>query len=289
MIRYTKILLIGFVFVLTSCFNEEEFPDTPRIEFVALEYADSPTTDSLILTFSFEDGGANIGTLGNDFSPQYDLFVDSEPKVLTADNLDQAVPPIFLAPIVFDNVVPVRLDGNTITILPDANSYPAFIEDEVYTEDVNDITLNCPNVINETLSIFDSLDVAVYELTNPLYELITLQSINSEVPALIREDYNNLRITFERIVNGEPQEIDFNAEFPNTSQCVDDFDARIPLFDQNGTSGTISYSMISAVLDIPLAINPFRVRFQVVDRLGNVSNEVVTPTYLLSEITRITN
>ncbi len=289
MIRFAKLLLIFLVFGLTSCFNEEEFPDTPQIEFLSLEFADSPTTDSLILTFSFEDGGSNLGTLDNDFTPQYDLFVDSEPKVLTAANLDEAEPPIFRAPLVFENVIPVRADGNVITIVPDANSYPAFLEPEIFTEDINDIVLECPNIINQNLALFDSLDVVVYDFQNPLYQEVVRQNIASEVPALFRESYYNFVVTFERIVNGEPREIIFRDEFGSTDCGLGNFNARIPLFDQNGTSGTISYNMISAVLRIPLEVNPFRLRFFVTDRAGNVSNEVVTPEFLLSDITRISN
>ncbi|MEM0939120.1 MAG: hypothetical protein AAF600_04025 [Bacteroidota bacterium] len=289
MIQTTKLSLVIVILTLTSCFDEPEFSDTPKIEFESLEFADSPTTDSLILTFSFEDGEANFGVLANDFGAEYNLFVDSEQKVLTAANIDSASPPIFLAPIVFDNVIPIRQDGNTIIVQPGATSYPAFLQTEVFTNDANDIAFECPNIINQTLNLFDTLDVAVYELDDPFYENILIQDIDSEVPALYIEEYNNFIIFFERIVNGEPEEIPFREIVGSESCDVGNFNARIPLFDQEGESGTITYNIISAVLRIPLESNPFRLRFFVYDRLGNKSNEVVTPTFLLNEITRISN
>ncbi|MEM8939819.1 MAG: hypothetical protein AAGC64_10780 [Bacteroidota bacterium] len=289
MIRNTKLLLAVIVLTLMSCYDGEQFPDTPKIEFESLEFADSQTADSLILTFSFEDGGANFGVLDNDLRPEYELFIDSEPKVLTAANIANAVPPIFLASLFIENFVPIRQDDNIITIQPGATSYPAFLQSEIFTNDVNDIVFECPNIINQNLSLFDTFDIAVYEFDDPFFENILTQDIDSEVPALYLEEYNNFIIYFERIVNGEPEEIPFREIIGSENCDAGNFNALIPLFDEEGESGTITYNIISAILRIPLESNPFRLRFFVYDRLGNKSNEVITPTYILDEITRISN
>ena len=140
-----KIVSISVLFALTACYDEEQFPDTPQIEFRSLEFVDSPnSSDTLILKFYFEDGDANLGVTTNDFSSPYTLYVDSEPKILTEANVDDAVAPVFLAPLVLDNVRPVRLEGNTVTIIPGAPSYPAFLEGGVYTDRPDTIEFECP-------------------------------------------------------------------------------------------------------------------------------------------------
>ena len=286
MIRIAKISCLVLLFALTSCYDEEQFPDTPKIEFESLEFVDTQTSDTLILKFHFEDGDANLGVPQNDFSSPYTLLVDTEPKILTEANIADAQPPIFFAPLILDDIVPLRLDDNTVTILPGSGSYPAFFTGEVYTDTPDTISLECPNLINQNLALFDTVDVSLYTLNGPLYEEVFRQNIDAVVPALYRESYFNLIIQFERIVNGAPQVIDFREEFSQTDCSVGSFNARIPLFDQDGRSGTITYNMISFLLRLGIGDDPFQVRFFVYDRAGNKSNEVVSPTFLMSEITR---
>lgn len=296
MIRVAKISCIVLLFALTSCYDEEQFPDTPHIEFRSLEFVDTQTSDSLILKFYFEDGDANLGVFENDFSPEYNLFVDSEPKILTEANIDDAVPPVFLAPLFLDNVVPIRFSGNTITIIPGASSYPAFIQDEVYTDNPDTIDFDCPDVINQNLALFDTTDVTIYDFVEPRYDEIFTQDINSPVPALYRETFYNMIVRFQRIINGEPETdedgrpkyIDFGEVFGETgcSGGPESFNSRIPFFVEDARSGTITFNMISFFLRIGLGDDPFRMLFFVYDRSGNKSNEVITPPFVLSEITR---
>ena len=288
MFKTAKILSIVLLVVLSSCYDEEQFPDTPQIEFRSLEFIDGQFSDSLILKFYFEDGDANFGVFENDFSPEFSLFVDSEPKILTEANIDNAVPPVFLAALVLDNVLPVRRDGNTVTIVPGAPSYPAFIQSEIYTDTPDTITFNCPNIINENLALFDTTDVTVYNFDDPRYREIFTQDIDSQVPALYQETFYNIIMRFEKIVNGEPQVIDFGEVFgqSNCSAGPESFNARVPFFVDDARSGTVTYNMISLELRIGIGDDPFQLRFFVYDRQGNKSNEVVTPSFFLRDITR---
>ncbi len=303
--RITKILRVGCLLLLLSCYEEEQFSNVPYIEFRSLEFRDSPTFDTLALQFYFEDGDANIFTSVNDFVISYDVYVDSEPKILTEANIQDAVPPIYLAAISFENIVPRFSQGNVIVFCSDnspdptcpdeINTVPAFLsnEAEVFTNDVDDIIFECPNIINQrfgtTPARFDTLDIALYsfdDTTFTEYEEVFVQEINSEVPAQFRETFHNLIIQFERIVNGVPEVIDFREEFNQTDCSVGNLSGRIPFFDQDARSGTITYNINSQLLALGIGDNEFRIRFYVYDRAFNRSNEVVTPIFRLSEITR---
>lgn len=290
MSKVAKIFSIAMLFILSSCYDEEQFSEIPRIEFRSLDFADTQTADSLILRFYFEDGDANVGVTENNFASSYELFVDSEPKVLTAANIDNAVTPIFLAPIVFENVVPVRRDGNTITIIPGSSSFPAFLDTAVYTNNVNDIAFECPNIINQRFgtspSLLDTIDISIYRVNNSIYEEIVTQEIETEVPALYRERFYNIILIFETNINGTIEEINFREIFNQTDCSLGNFNARIPLFDQDGRSGTITYSIIEPFFRQAFGDDEFRIRFYIYDRSGNKSNEVETPFFRLSEITR---
>ena len=292
--KLAKILIIGILFIVTGCYDEEQFPDTPRIEFRSLEFIDSPnSSDSLVLSFHFEDGDANLGTTPNDFIPRYALYVDSEPKILTEGNLDEAVPPIFQAPVYFENLDLVQRDQNIFTVLGNSNSFPAILDNTVFSNSVDDIVFECPDLINQNLGLFDTTNVKLYEVVQPdtsvaffLYNELLTQNINSVVPAEFLETYYNFVIQFESIVNGEVQVIDFREVLNETDCSLGNFNARIPLFDDEGRSGTITYNIISLLLKTGIRDDPFQVRFYVYDRAGNRSNEVVSPPFLLRDITR---
>ena len=288
-----NLLCLSLLVFFTSCYEEEQFPATPRIEFKNIKFIDSSTNvDSLNLTFSFEDGDANLGFPENDFSPSYDLFVDSEPKILTKSNIDESVPPVYLAPIVFKTVIPVRSlgdDQNIIRVIDGSNTFPAFIDlSQTYNED---IVFECPNIINQNLSRFDTIGIAVYAFnqSDRSYEEIFTQSpsaLSAEIPALFRATFYNIFIQIEQQnINGVFEEIDFRSIFPVDDCELGNFNGRIPVFgDGDGESGTITYSILSRGLSIAFQDNLLRVRFSIMDRVGNRSNEVVTPSFRISEI-----
>lgn len=288
MSKAAKLLVLVFLSVLTSCFNEEQFSDVPNIAFRSLEYRDSPTTDSLILKFDFEDGGANLGFLENSFSSEFDVLVDAEPKVLTADNIDDAIPPVNLASLFLFNVAPTSLEGNTIYLTDSEDTYPAILDDEIYTDRPDTLSLECPNITNQDLSQFETSNIAVYDAIEQPDETTFVEifrdEINSVVPILPNENYFNIILRFENIINGEAVPTPF-AERVGSNECLDRaFSGRIPVFDEEGTSGTITYNITSLLLDIGIGDDPFQIRFYVVDQEGNQSNELVTPALRLTDL-----
>ncbi|MDE0470688.1 MAG: hypothetical protein OXH57_02010 [Ekhidna sp.] len=284
-----NLLCLSLLVFFTSCYKEEQFSATPRIEFKNIEFIDSSTNvDSLNLTFSFEDGDANIGFPENDFSPSYDLFVDSEPKILTRSNIDESVPPVYLAPVVFQTVRPIRRNENIITT-GKGSTFPAFIDlSQTYNED---IIFECPNIINQNLSRFDTIGITVYAFddSNSFYEEIFTQNpgdLSAEIPALFRATFYNIFIQIEQQnINGVFEKIDFRSIFPVDNCELGNLNGRFPVFgDGDGESGTITYSILSRGLSIAFQDNLLRVRFSIMDRTGNLSNEVVTPSFRISEI-----
>ena len=284
----TNLLCLLLLALLTSCYEEERFPDTPRIEFKKIEFIDSSTNvDSLKLTFSFEDGGANIGFPKNDFSSSYDLFIDSEPKILTKSNINELVPPVYLAPVVFQTVTPVRADQNIVTVIESSGTFPAFIDfSQIYNDS---IVFECPNIINQNLSRFDTIGIAVYDFNDPFYKELFVQGprkLNAEIPALFRESSYNIFISIEQQnISGDFEKLDFRSIFPVDDCELGNFNGRIPVFGAgDGESGTITYSILSRGLSIAFQDNLLRVRFSIMDQAGNLSNEVVTPSFRISEI-----
>ena len=77
-LRKITLMAIGLVVAVTlqSCEDNSNLPVTPGIEFKSLDKFSSVSTgiDSLVLTFSFEDGDGDIGFPESDTSSR-DIFV----------------------------------------------------------------------------------------------------------------------------------------------------------------------------------------------------------------------
>ena len=77
---------------------------------------------------------------------------------------------------------------------------------------------------------------------------------------------------------------DFRETF-NTNDCLaGNFNGRIPWFDPEGKSGTITYKIQSFGFAAAIQNNT-RIKFSVMDREGNRSNEVFTREFFLQDIT----
>ncbi len=106
LIKYSWLIV---VMVATACFEKDVFPDTPQIALEDIEFIDAPNEgagrglDTLSITFSFKDGGSNIGLDPiNDIGPPFNIFngiFDSELNVVTINNFDTLKPPFSRIPI----------------------------------------------------------------------------------------------------------------------------------------------------------------------------------------------
>ena len=243
-------LLVSLVIILmiTSCFDPEEFPETPYIEFESISYRDTETSDSLILKFRFEDGDGNIGLNSNDiFYPYHDysLIADEQGNVQIFGS--DALPPYFSAA-----AIPVFVDGNLVDFerVGPWEDFPASDFGQPYS---------CEN-----------------------YEIIELDTFMVK-----RNEFGkNLFLEFFTKSGGQYNKIDFNEIFENPDCELGDFDGRIPWFDPNGKEGIITYSILSGPLRLAFLDDSVKIDFYVVDRELNRSNVASTPDFLLRDITQ---
>ena len=306
MIRFAKLLSLFLLVTLTSCFEETNFPDTPQIEFQSLEFRGNDNDiDSLILTFEFEDGGANLGLNPDDiFFPNNEFFVflDEDDSIITSDNVEQITGTVYIAQLITSNIllrgVVLGEDFNEYIWDPGGVNHAVFaFEKEEFEGEVSLASFECPNIFNQDIGrgrrtygdgSGTAIDVYTIENTENGGRRLTFYetSVNHDMLVLPVETHNNFFITFEELINGNPEIFDFKTAL-NSSLCTfGDFDGRIPWFDQEGQSGTITYNISSEILDVTLQDREFRLRFNVVDRAGNFSNEVTTEFMLLSDLVR---
>lgn len=70
--------LYGFpvvcLLVASSCYRAPEFPAEPTISFENLQFYDTPSQDSLVLTINFEDGDGDLGLGANEIDQPYNPF-----------------------------------------------------------------------------------------------------------------------------------------------------------------------------------------------------------------------
>ena len=239
--------------MLSSCYDQDVFPDTPKISFESISFLDADrAADSLILTFNFEDGNGDIGLSGRQdlFSPYqiYDVILNRNDSAVTiSQELTENDFPLFKAPVVIDNQ-----DGEI--------AYFFFPEEKVEfaNEDARP-AYNCEN-----------------------YEIIESDTFYIER----NEFHHNIHIEFEERVGDDYVIVDFLRIFQTQVCDVGEFNGRIPIFDPEGQSGKISYAMISQGFTGAFQDNLVRVKFYIYDRNLNQSNIVTTPDFILADITQ---
>lgn len=292
--RIVNIVLLIMVVTLTGCFNKDIFPDTPNIGFEDIVFYDGATTDSLILTFSFEDGNGDIGVIeSQDVLPPYnefDVYIDSRDSVITEANIGLAVPPVYTAPLITENFRPIGISGNTLIVDFAEGDYPilAFFK-EFYSDDVSDIPLVCPGLTNQDLTFLSSTTLTPYiadEAGTIIPSEAGSQVIASALPVNRIETHFNLILQFEKRVGDNYVPLNYQQIFGTDLCDIGVFNGRIPQYDPEGKSGTFTYSIQSAVLRLAFLDDVIRARFYVYDRAGNKSNEVTSPDFILADITQ---
>lgn len=72
--RILSLLTLFSLMLIVSCFNPPEYSNTPSIKFESVRTKVVPgdlTPDSLFVTVSFQDGNGDLGVSGNENSPPY--------------------------------------------------------------------------------------------------------------------------------------------------------------------------------------------------------------------------
>ncbi|MEQ9466687.1 MAG: hypothetical protein RLN88_04705 [Ekhidna sp.] len=278
---------------MTGCYEKDVFPDTPKLTFEDLVFYDGNLTDSLILSFSFEDGNGDIGIIeGQDVLPpfnEFDVYIDSRDTVANIENLADLVPPIFTAPLITQNFIPRNLSNNTLTVEPSDSDYPilAFAR-EMFSEDVNDIPFLCPGLANQDGTFLSSTTLTSYQFASgtTITSSTGPQVITSTIPVIRNETHFNFIIEFQRKVGESYLPLNYQEIFGTELCDIGVFNGRIPLYDPDGKSGTITYAIQSTVLRLAFQDDVIRAKFYVYDRAGIKSNEIFTPDFVLADITQ---
>lgn len=251
--KSAKYLFLLFILSLSSCFEREEFTDIPSISFQDLRFIDTQSTDSLILSFSFEDETADVGLSNSAFDlfppfQIYDLIIDAEDSVITINQDSSTIAfPLYKAPVFIENV-----DGQI--------SYVYFTDEK---------------------TLFSTSD------NRPAYSCDNYEIIQSDTFYIARNEFHyNFHITFEKRIGNDYEELNFREIFDNPDCSLGNFNGRIPFFDPDGKSGVFTYAMLSQAFRLAFLDNTIRARFYIYDRALNRSNEVITPDFTLPEITQ---
>ncbi|WP_420315652.1 hypothetical protein [Ekhidna sp.] len=250
MIRNLIILCVVSVAV-SGCFDKDIFPDSPKITFEEIKFIDTELTDSLKLTFSFEDGNGDVGLEGGQdlFKPYqiYNFVMDSEDSVVFISQDPSSIAfPLYSVPVLID-----QLDGEI--------AYFFFPDEKVlFSETDNRPAYSCDS-----------------------YEIIEFDTVY----VARNEFYYNFHIEFQKKIAEDTYEpINFRQIFNSQDCSLGNFNGRIPYYDPDGKSGTITYTMLSLLFRLGLQ-DEVRAKFYIYDRALNKSNEVFTPDFFLSDIT----
>lgn len=249
--QLVNVILLGSFLFLGSCFEAEEFPLEPNIAFESLRYVDLDAgLDSLVLTFTFEDGDGNLGlgdNINDRYFPYHDYsFIIDEDDTIVTIGYENITFPLYELPILID----VGPDG--------------------FIQSFYDYSLK---------SEFSNVD------NRPLYDCENYEIIESDTVYVVRnEQHHNFHVEFRKKVNGVYSVIDFQQIF-NSDDCdLGNFNGRFPIWDTSGKEGTITYAMLSQVFRLALLDDTTQLRFWIYDRDLNRSNTVETPDFVLSEL-----
>jgi hypothetical protein len=240
-------------FIVSSCFDPPEYPNTPTIEFAGISFVDTPdsgselSADTLALRLDFTDGDGDLGLNPDEigegrYSERYYFKINDNGRYYTNNPLPVARDPQF-----------VKFSTRRTT--PGYDTLPTFttpfkcINWEIVSESVNGIS-----------TVVDTL----YFQLNPNH-------YNIFVDFLVKQD------------DGSFEEFDFRQELCTT------FDGRIPELSKEGgqstpLEGTIRYAMASIGFKLVFGSKTLKLRVQIQDRALNRSNVLETPEFNLQNI-----
>ena len=248
--RVAFILFISLI-GLSSCFEEPELSDTPKISFNDVLFYDANATDSLVIVINFEDGDGDMGLSPSQTFPpfhQYSFFTNENGLLITLNEKENIS-------------VLVNQQSTTLT------------------------TQELSNAINPSIKInYGSQDPPSYSIfdyvINPRLEDLTLQDTFFVEPNIY---YNNFVVRYyTKNQSGEFVEFDwrqfsgltFNGRFP----VINDDD------DEKTLQGSIRYRMQSPGLYNLFFDDTLQLQVEIYDRSLNISNTMTTPEFTLDEI-----
>ena len=249
-----KISTFGFILIitligLTSCFDDEDFADEPRIELgsengvLFRDIGDNNDADTLVVLVDFQDGDGDLGLDEDEDNAPFNLqnyFSNKTGQLFDFQNET------------FDDLMKFS-DRAVIDTLPD----------------LNDVT-ECLNWdLMPDLNFADGTPVedTIYFQFNPRH-------------------FNFFVSFFVRNSSGEFEEFDIRLEFGCSTTFDGRFQVLVDENERGSLEGTIRYRMTSRFFKAVFGGDtPMFLRMQIVDRAGNFSNVIQTPEFTLNEIT----
>lgn len=252
-----SLLFVGII-SLEGCYSPPEFPNTPRITFKEVCFKQAEGADSLIISIDFQDGDGDLGL--------------SEDEVTSPYN-----------------------DKSYFSYIPDQNRLINFSLDTLTENEwVNILRPNLLNYNARRTPPFDTLPSFVKPYNCLNWEIIRDTENNSIIDTLyyrINPRHNNIKVSFFiDQPGGGFKEFDFKTDIPLNSfpNCGINFDGRFPLLQDTRSDrpleGTIRYGMASVGFLNLFSIRRIKLRVKIFDRSLNVSNEIETPPFTLSEV-----
>lgn len=255
---------IASLFLITSCLDSPEFPDTPSIEYDDISYIEVGgflESDSLIVRLRFEDGDGDLG-LRSDVSADRNAPFN-EISLFSYDETTQE-----LTEFALDTVTNLILINNIVSFsdrrtIPDLDTLPDFVfpdRCDYYREEQIFLVGQDEPLVDDTLYIHK----------NPRY--------------------NNIYVGFfiETAAGSGNFEEFFWEYFQD--ECNINYDGRFPLINEVGkdksSEGVLTYRMTSIGWRNVLQNNRFKLKIFIYDRAGHKSNEIETPALTLSDIQR---
>lgn len=227
------------MFFMSACFETEEFPNTPQISFQDVRFVDTDALDSLVLSFTFQDGDGDIG-LTNSFDDLatpyqiFDIILDARDSVVSISE-DDVTLPLFAAPVVIDNQA-----GQPVYLF-----FPS--EKRLFSDSDN----------------------------RPVYDCENYEIIDADTFFVARNEFHfNFHVEFLGKSQGQSEFtlIDFREVFNSNDCTLGNFDGRIPLFDPDGREGVFTYAMLSQAFRLVFLDDSIKLRFYLYDRALNQSN-----------------
>jgi hypothetical protein len=281
-VRSIVLTLICLVAV-SSCFDPPEFSDKPKIRIQDIAFINGPPLDddTIKLTLFFQDGDGNLGLRNEESDYPYqshNIFFDKNGELFNAYELEDADTAM--------RITRKRSKTNRVPGLPDFEPPTDCLNYKV------DSVLIDPDFA----FLFDSsYDVTEYDFGNgkffsvkdTLYVEPNPNHFNIDVSIWVKcqcedegccpdvDDQGYYEFQFAR----EPWPV-----------CGEGFNGRFPYIardNESPTEGTIAYSIKSIGFETDIGLTTsIRIKAKIRDRALNVSNEVISAPFTLSEKTR---
>jgi hypothetical protein len=290
-VRSIVLILISLV-VVSSCFEPPKFSNKPKIRIQDIEFINGPPldADTLKLTLFFQDGDGNLGLRNEEDDlpfQAYNFFVDNNGELFNVYELDE-----------FEPGMKITRKSSIKKGIPAMNEFRQPFDCRNYLFDTLFISEQYDFLFDETYNTkpynnggqpgFLLYDTLYYEQNRNHYNIDVGIWVKCECPG------GGVACCPDRDDSGQPDLdedgfYEFEFERGRWPECGEGFNGRFPYVarkNESPTEGTIAYSIKSVGFEDIGISTKIRIKSRIRDRALNESNEVISRTFSLSEITK---